>query len=123
LLPATHEFQQRSQGRSIFSRAVELAAALPSQLPLRQSPRPEGDIRNVLTFREMDVLLLLDQRLTNKEIARALGISPDTVRQHTVNIYRKLGVQNRRQAIMEANVMGLQPELSRRPPGATSTLP
>ncbi len=61
----------------------------------------------------MDVLLLLDQRLTNKEIARALGISPDTVRQHTVNIYRKLGVKNRRQAVVEANSIGLQAELSR----------
>jgi DNA-binding CsgD family transcriptional regulator len=71
----------------------------------------------------MDVVLLLHQRLTNMEIARTLGISPDTVRQHTVNIYRKLGVHNRRQAIVEANGMGLQPELSRCPPGATSTLP
>ena len=123
LLPATHEFQQCSQGRGLFMRAVELAAAPPSQLPLRQSPRPACDIRNVLTFREMDVVMLLHQRLTNMEIARALGISPDTVRQHTVNIYRKLGVHNRRQAIVEASVMGFQPELSRCPPGATSTLP
>ena len=61
----------------------------------------------------MDVLMLLNQRLTNKEIARSLSISPDTVRQHTVNIYRKLGVTNRRQAVVEAHVMGLQAELSR----------
>ena len=75
--------------------------------------RPECDIRNVLTFREMDVLRLLNQRLTNKEIACSLSISPDTVRQHTVNIYRKLGVTNRRQAVVEAHGMGLQTELSR----------
>jgi LuxR family maltose regulon positive regulatory protein len=54
----------------------------------------------------MDVLLLLYQRLTNKEIARSLSISPDTVRQHAVNIYRKLGVKNRRQAVVEADAMG-----------------
>ena len=61
----------------------------------------------------MDVLLQLDQRMTNKEIARSLGISPDTVRQHAVSIYRKLGVKNRRQAIVQADVMGLRAEASR----------
>jgi LuxR family maltose regulon positive regulatory protein len=61
----------------------------------------------------MDVLVLLYQRLTNKEIARSLSISPDTVRQHAVNIYRKLGVKNWRQAVVEANGMGLQAEVSR----------
>ncbi|MFN8469601.1 MAG: LuxR C-terminal-related transcriptional regulator [Caldilineaceae bacterium] len=123
LLPARHEIQQCDQGRSLFARAVELAVSSPPQQPLQVPACPKRNIRNVLTFREMDVLLLLNQRLTNKEIARTLGIARDTVRQHTVNIYRKLGVQNRRQAIVEANGMGFQPELSRCPPGATSTLP
>jgi LuxR family transcriptional regulator, maltose regulon positive regulatory protein len=109
VLPERHELQQPSCGRSLFARVVELAVSSPAQLPAC----PECNVHNVLTFREMDVLLLLNQRLTNKEIARALGISPDTVRQHAVNIYRKLGVTNRRQAIVEANGMGLQAELSR----------
>ena len=109
LLPPRHEFQQPDRGRSLFARAAELTVSSPAQLPAR----PECDIRNVLTFREMDVLRLLNQRLTNKEIACSLSISPDTVRQHTVNIYRKLGVTNRRQAVVEAHGMGLQTELSR----------
>ena len=60
----------------------------------------DRDLRQVLTYREMDVLQLLDQRLTNKEIARRLGISTETVRQHTVKLFRKLHVENRRQAIV-----------------------
>jgi DNA-binding NarL/FixJ family response regulator len=62
----------------------------------------ERDLRELLTYREMDVLMLLDQRLTNKEIAHQLGISTETVRQHTVNLFRKLNVGNRRQAIVVA---------------------
>ena len=76
-------------------------------LPIGPSAHAERSLHARITFREMDVLLLLNQRLTNKEIAHALGISRDTVRQHTVNIYRKLGVNNRRQAIVQANEMGL----------------
>ncbi len=64
------------------------------------------DLRELLTYREMDVLKLLEQRLTNKEIAYALGISTETVRQHTVNLFRKLNVDNRRQAIVAARTRG-----------------
>ena len=63
-------------------------------------------MRHVLTYREMDVLRLLNQRLTNKEIARQLGISTETVRQHTVKLFRKLNVENRRQAIVVARALG-----------------
>ena len=64
------------------------------------------DLRELLTYREMDVLRLLEKRLTNKEIAHLLGISTETVRQHTVNLFRKLNVGNRRQAIVVAHSRG-----------------
>jgi LuxR family transcriptional regulator, maltose regulon positive regulatory protein len=64
------------------------------------------DLRELLTYREMDVLRLLELRLTNKEIAHQLGISTETVRQHTVNLFRKLNVGNRRQAIVVARSRG-----------------
>jgi two-component system, NarL family, response regulator DevR len=44
-----------------------------------------------LTSREIEVLGLKLRRYTNAEIAEALGISPDTVKHHITNIYRKLG--------------------------------
>ncbi|UCC54542.1 MAG: hypothetical protein JSV68_11360, partial [Anaerolineaceae bacterium] len=60
-----------------------------------------------LTDREMDVLALLSQRQTDKEIAERLVISFHTVRTHARNIYSKLGVNNRRQAAMRAQKLGL----------------
>ena len=87
---------------------VAPVVSLPWQTPLAKPPPTTTLSRgDLLTFREMDVMELLNQRLTNKEIAHKLGISYETVRQHTVNIYRKLGVENRRQAIVQATAWGI----------------
>ncbi len=107
-LPARPEFQHRERWQSLVASSVILPGGPPAAAPAA----PERSLREVLTFREIDVLLLLCQRLTNKEIAHSLSISPDTTRQHTVNIFRKLGVDNRRQAVVQASAMGLQAELS-----------
>jgi LuxR family maltose regulon positive regulatory protein len=68
---------------------------------------PGLDMVTSLTTREMEVLELLEQRLTNKEIADELVISPDTVKSHTVNIYGKLDVHGRREAVDKAKQIGL----------------
>jgi LuxR family maltose regulon positive regulatory protein len=60
-----------------------------------------------LTNREIDVLILLAERLTDKEIAERLVLSPGTVRKHTTHIYGKLGVDNRRAAVAQARRLGL----------------
>lgn len=60
-----------------------------------------------LTNREMEVLELLAQRLTAKEIASALFISDRTVKRHSANIYTKLGVNSRQQAIASAAYLGI----------------
>jgi LuxR family maltose regulon positive regulatory protein len=60
-----------------------------------------------LTDRELEILSLLAQRLTNKEVAAQLFISPGTVRQHTHNIYQKLDVKGRRQAVAVAGKLGI----------------
>ena len=62
-----------------------------------------------LTEREMEILGLLAQQLSNKEIAAQLVISKGTVKQHTHNIYRKLNVNTRWQAVTEANALGILP--------------
>ncbi len=61
-----------------------------------------------LTNREIDILDLLKRRLSNQEIADNLCISPETVKRHLYNIYKKLSVKNRREAsakIAALNVM------------------
>ena len=62
-----------------------------------------------LTNREIEILTLLAQRLRNKEIADKLFISPGTVKQHTINLYKKLGVESRREAVAKALSMNLLP--------------
>lgn len=59
-----------------------------------------------LTDREVDVLQLLAQRYTNKEISRVLMIAPATVKKHTVTLYDKLHVHGRREAVEKARVLG-----------------
>jgi LuxR family maltose regulon positive regulatory protein len=60
-----------------------------------------------LTQRELEVLQMLARQLPNAEIAQNLGISSLTVKKHTINIYQKLNVQNRHEAVATAGQLGL----------------
>jgi DNA-binding CsgD family transcriptional regulator len=60
-----------------------------------------------LTQREVDVLRLLAQRQTDKEIAEALFLGPRTVQSHVAHILNKLDVANRREAATRAESLGL----------------
>jgi LuxR family maltose regulon positive regulatory protein len=60
-----------------------------------------------LSHREQEVLHLITAGLTNREIADALFISPETVKKHTGNIYDKLGVSHRTEAVAGARTLGL----------------
>ena len=66
-----------------------------------------GDPATILTNRELDVLILLAGRLSNKEIASRLYISVATVKRHAITIYRKLGVNKRREAVSKAEKLGI----------------
>ena len=60
-----------------------------------------------LTNRELDVLELLAQRFSNKEIAEKLLVSPETVKGHLKNMYSKLKVSNRREAVAKTMSLGI----------------
>ncbi len=57
-----------------------------------------GPPRPVLSQRELQILTHLVEGKSNKKIAHAVHLSPDTVKSHLKNIYQKLGVHNRSQA-------------------------
>jgi len=67
----------------------------------------EAGLSESITPRELDVLELLGQRLQNKEIADKLFVSPETVKFHLKNIYVKLDVGKRREAVEKARNMGI----------------
>jgi DNA-binding NarL/FixJ family response regulator len=64
----------------------------------RETGVPDS-IAAVLTAREVEILLLLDERLETDEIAKRLFISEHTVRTHVKSILRKLDVSSRREAV------------------------
>ena len=99
---ATACISKEKQGRDIIN-SIHLASrgmrVLPRPAPGVPEPAeqfnylPEPDI---LTSREAEVLQLLQDGMTNAEIAHALSIGLETVRTHARNIYRKLGISTRR---------------------------
>jgi len=62
-----------------------------------------------VTEREVAVLELLAAGSSNKEIARTLDISPNTVKTHIANLFEKLAVQRRTQAIQKARELRIVP--------------
>jgi predicted ATPase/DNA-binding CsgD family transcriptional regulator len=75
-------------------------------------PVPETATESVpgpLTDRELEVLGLIADGCSNKEIAVRLGLRPKTVMHHSSNIYRKLGVRTRAEATTAAHRRGLLP--------------
>jgi DNA-binding NarL/FixJ family response regulator len=60
-----------------------------------------------LSSREREVLQLIGEGATNREIAERLFLSPHTVKDHTTALYRKLGVRNRAEAAKRAEQLGL----------------
>jgi len=76
--------------------------------PSTTSPRSHTPtLPDPLTPREHDVLYLISQGLSNKEIAEQLFIALNTVKRHTSSIYGKLGVKSRTQATAQARELGL----------------
>jgi LuxR family maltose regulon positive regulatory protein len=71
---------------------------------------PSGQVLvEPLSPRELEVLHLIGQGRTNKEIARQLVVAPGTVKAHTSSIYRKLDVANRTEAVARARRFGILP--------------
>jgi LuxR family maltose regulon positive regulatory protein len=114
------ENRANREGRSLIGYTARLLAAFvqPAAVPqsaIRQAeyapeywgPRPQSAMIEPLSERELDVLRLLGTELSGPEIADRLGVSLNTLRTHTKNIYGKLGVNSRRAAVRRAEEAGL----------------
>jgi LuxR family transcriptional regulator, maltose regulon positive regulatory protein len=66
----------------------------------------DTDINEILSIREMEVLKYLKEGLNNTEIANSLFVSVNTVKTHLLNIYTKLDVHSRTEALAKANELG-----------------
>jgi LuxR family maltose regulon positive regulatory protein len=100
--------------RSVASRAPVtahtrrvLAATDHTSSPPPAAPRSRPVLVDELSARELEVLRLLRSDLSGPDIARELLVSANTFRTHTKNIYAKLGVNNRREAVRRAAELGL----------------
>ena len=80
------------QGKMVFSSEVGAHLMAP--------PQPAVDFH--LTDRELEVLVLLAEGLSNQQSAQKLSISQSTLKFHMTNIYQKLGVQTRSEALVLA---------------------
>ncbi|TAN63696.1 MAG: response regulator transcription factor [Magnetospirillum sp.] len=81
--------------------------AVPDTLPQTQGEFDADRLRALLTPRQRDVLAMLRQGKSNKEIARDLNLAEITVKLHVTAILRSLSCENRTQAAILAAKMGL----------------
>ncbi len=100
-----------------------LARALPGPPPASPSTLPDSPLRGPgvealgLTPRQADVLSLLLRGLSNKLIARELGLSVETVKDHVAAVLRALGVSSRTQAVLAVGQITLRERGLPGPPG------
>jgi LuxR family maltose regulon positive regulatory protein len=102
------ELLWKMQNLGQFSEYIAaILSAFPDITPVETTPDQSRQLVEPMTDREEEILILLAKRYTNKEIAAELYISPSTVKRHTINIYQKLSVHKRRDAVRAAKELGL----------------
>jgi len=106
LIPLLRQAAARDEAPSYA--ALLLAAAEGRSTPGEQPAPPEPvALVEPLSDRELEVLQLIAQGLTNRQVAQRLFIAQGTVKAHASSIYGKLGVNNRTQAVAQATALGL----------------
>jgi LuxR family transcriptional regulator, maltose regulon positive regulatory protein len=108
LLAAFQENAQRTGGSpELLSYVSKLIEAWSSRYQSEPRQIQTTAIAESLSAREGDILRLIGEGLSNKEIARNLAITPETVKSHVKHIFTKLNVEKRAQAVSRAQILGL----------------
>lgn len=91
------------------ARKLDLLDDMPLLWALRDVPAfgETNDLRVALSERERAILCLMGRGLSNKGIARQLGIGSETVKSHAKSIFWKLTARSRAQAVYRAAALGL----------------
>jgi LuxR family maltose regulon positive regulatory protein len=105
LLEMVRERTDLNEGLLPFVDRILAASRRPRQNHLGPASRTAA--LGTLSARETDILELIAQGMSNKEIARNLDIGPETVKTHLKNVFTKLGVERRAQAVSRAQTLGL----------------
>jgi len=109
--PAMASLLYEALSRDILPHSVKhLLAAYPADGQERVVPASEAedaDWVEPLSEREIEILSLIAEGSTNQEIAAKVFLSLNTVKAHTRNIYGKLGVNSRTQAVAKARALGI----------------
>ena len=100
-----YEIAEKRADRQYTGRLLAAFANLPQ--PARPQPGKDDEIIEPLSQRELEVLRLIAEGLSNQEIAARLYLSVRTIKFHTGNIYGKLGVKSRTEAVARARALGL----------------
>jgi LuxR family maltose regulon positive regulatory protein len=108
LLAAFQEKAERTgSSPELMSYVSNLSAAWRSRYQSEPQQVPTSATVESLSARESDILKLIAEGLSNKEIARNLAITPETVKSHVKHIFIKLNVEKRAQAVSRAQMLGL----------------
>ena len=99
---AASQLRQEARAGRLDAESVEAVLVAAGHRASRRTPQPAG-----LTAREIEVLRLVAQGRSNREIAAELFIAEKTARNHVEHVYAKLGVNNRTQASLAAIDRGL----------------
>ncbi len=97
----------RHLSKDQFLAEVEQVLDLASAMPSPPSAMPDPAHRTSLTARELEVLGLIVEGCSNREIAEALFVSPRTVDTHITNVLAKLDAKSRTAAVAAARRLGL----------------
>ncbi len=101
------EKQPRGESKKLIEYADKLLAAFPNSAAVAKSEIRNLQSEMALSERELEVLRMIAEGLSNQEIADRLVVAPSTVKTHINNLYNKLGVNSRAQAVTRAHALKL----------------
>jgi LuxR family maltose regulon positive regulatory protein len=97
----------KQEGHSGYAQRILAAFSVPEVVKPAWKDEPKDNLIEPLSARELQVLRLLNTRLSVPEIAAELFLAPSTVRSHVQRIYQKFGVHSRLEALQRAGELEL----------------